>query len=922
MKPSAFWPRALLAVAAAAALGALAATAVLKVYFPEPKVRALVVDAARRQLGREVRLERIGVGLRGLTLRGLSISESPDFSAGTFVSADLLRVRPGWRALLRRKLVVASVAAEGLSVRVVRRADGAFNFSNLASSAPSAGAAPAPAGAAPSAEFDVRRVLVTGSQIEYEDKSGGSSWNASEVGLDVEGLRADAPFGVALTARVQGRVGRRPIDARVALDGRVDLARGSRDGFSAEAKRLVVETSGLKLEGRARTARLDAPQISFDAELSAAGRRVLRASGTAKAGTGVEFDAKLASDPLDAALLARLFPGAGVPDAGLPAAELTAAGTWADAGASVRAARLTWDGGRVSVSGSARGLDGASPRVEGTLSFAADVPKIGRGQYPFLRLPPRLSLPALRAEGEAALAGGDLTVKSLTLRSAVGSVEASGAVRRATTAKPVPDLTLKAALTFDAFRPADLPFDNSLPPTLRVPPLRIDGGVVLRGDDVRLDKLGFKTGAGSVVIDGTLARALAGEWAPDLDAVLDLSLPALSDADLPFSGVPAGLRLPASRWNGGLSYSPRALRLRGLRARLGRNDVEADGAYGLDGRGAFDTLFKCRAFDLKELTGLTPATRDLQLAGTGYFALSVTGTKEKPIFAGKARFSGLGATEAGLPLSGFAGTLSVDPTRFDVPNLIGKIADANLKMDLTVKDYARAPEVQVDAKVDRFDLGRYLEAKKRLLAERAAAPGAAKAGAAGPSAAPAPIRTRGTLEIGALVHPNATVEQIRVSWELAGVAADLKRLNGVARLAVGGGKLRSLGDLATQSKVVKVLILPLLIVQKIVRVAGLRLFPDFNDITLRGIVGDYAFKDGVMTLNKSEMDSNAAAISARGTIDVPTEALALVVTAQVAAIAPIDVDVAGTFDDPKTKVRLGKFISDPAKQLIQGLLGK
>ncbi len=917
--------RALGAALILAALGALAATAVLKVYFPEPKVRAMVIDAARRQLGRDVRLERIDVGLRGLTLRGLSVSESPDFAAGTFLSAGLVRVRPSWRALLRRKLVVATVAAEGLSVRVVRRAGGDFNFSSLASSAaPTAASAPPSGAAADAAEFDVRRVLVTGAEIEYRDAAAGTGWNISDLDLDVDGLGPSAPFGVVLSARVQGRAGERPIDARVRVDGGVDLARGSREGFSAEARRLVIDAEGIHLEGRAREARLDVPRVEFDAELSAAGRRLLRAAGAVTSAAALDVDAKLRTDALDAALLARLLPRSGLPPVDFPAAELDVAGSWAGSAATVRSARLTWDGGTMALAGAARALGSARPELSGSLSFAANLPKVDRGEYPFLRLPSRLALPAMRAEGQFVLTGGDLTVKTLTLNSDIGRVEAAGVVRRAFSAKPSPDVALKTGLQFSSFRAADLPFDSSLPATLAFPPLRIDGGVLLHGEDAVLQKVSFKTKAGDVVVDGPLSRALEGEWAPSLDAALDLSLPALSDADLPFPGTPAGLRLPASRWSGALSYSTHALGLRGLRARVGRNDVSVDGKVAdLGGRDAFDATFKCRAFDLRELTGMTPDTRDLQLAGTGYFALSVTGTKEHPIFAGKMRFAGLGATAAGLPLSGFSGTLSADPTRVDIPNLTGKIADGTLHMDLTVKDYARAPEVQIDAHLDRFDLGRYLDAKKRLLAEHpeaaaAAAPDAAKAKSPG-----AGVRSRGRLEIGALTHPNAAVSQVRASWELSGVAADPRRLDGSVRLDVGGGKLRDLGAMTTQSNILKVLLFPFLVIQKIfhviqvpqiLRAFGVSLLPDFNNIDLHGMVGDYGFKNGLMTLNKSELDSSAGDVSATGTIDIPTGKLDLTVatgvkTLQIGQLSTsllLNIEVGGTIDDMKTKVRLGK----------------
>ncbi len=362
--------------------------------------------------------------------------------------------------------------------------------------------------------------------------------------------------------------------------------------------------------------------------------------------------------------------------------------------------------------------------------------------------------------------------------------------------------------------------------------------------------------------------------------------------------------------------------MRSLRAATGRNDVEASGTVAdPSGRRAYDLLFKCRSFVLEELTQLTARTRGLKLAGSGFFALSVTGTQEKPIFAGKLQFKDMGATVAELPLADFTGTMSFDAKRIDVPNLTGKVADGLLKMDLTVKNYALAPLIELEASLDRFDLGRYLAAKAKLAAERSAAR-AAKPAPAPAGEKPFLVSTRGHLDVGTMTHPNATVTDVKVGWDLRDLGADLRGLGGDAKLHVGGGKLRSVGEMATQSKLVKVLLFPLLVVQKIGRVGGIRLFPDFNDIALEQIVGDYGFSDGVMTLRQSEMDSDAAQVSAKGTINLPAEALDLVITAQVGRVAPIDVAVAGTFDKPKSTVNIGKFLADPAKQLIQGLLNK
>ncbi|MBI3565872.1 MAG: AsmA family protein, partial [Elusimicrobia bacterium] len=313
MNRATFWLKAAAAAALVAALGAVAAVLTLKSFFPEPKLRAMTVDAAKRQLGRDVRLEGIGIGLTGVSLRGLEVSEKPDFAAGTFVRVESFRLRPSWKALLKRRLVVASVSADGLSLRVVKGADGRFNYETLLSSggAPAAAGPSKPAEAAP--ELDVRRATVTRGKVQYADRVAGADWTASDLELDLRDFGLAAPFDLETTARVVGKAGSRPVDAKLAFKGRVDLARGDRAAFKAEVRKLVVEAEGARLSATGKAAGLDAPKVSFEAELSAAGKELLRASGTAAVGAEVAADVKAKTPGLDTTLLAKLLPQAGIP---------------------------------------------------------------------------------------------------------------------------------------------------------------------------------------------------------------------------------------------------------------------------------------------------------------------------------------------------------------------------------------------------------------------------------------------------------------------------------------------------------------------------------------------------------------------------------------------------------------------------------
>ncbi|MBI3288913.1 MAG: AsmA family protein [Elusimicrobia bacterium] len=833
-------------------LGAGAGLVALKLFLPEAKVRAWVVDAARRQLGREVRLSGIAVGLTGLRLQELEISERPDFEAGTFLRVESFALRPSWKALLRKRLVVASAAADGLSVQVRKRADGTFNYETLASSAPAAATA-AKSSEGPAPELNVRHLRIRGGAVDYRDEQAGATWAVSDLALTLDDFNAADPFRLDVSLRVRGKAAQRPVDAAVALAGTIHPARGDRAKFKAEIKSLSIEQDEVKLSASGVASGLDSPAVDLDASGSVAGKTLLRVVGGLRLASAaqdgarvVDVDMALKTPGLDTIRIANLAPKAGIPVLVLPAAEARVAGRW----------------------------DGQS-----------------------------------------------LTLKRMDLSWNAGKISASGAVRHAGSAKPVPDLALRFSASFPSFRLSELPVAvSALPPSFLVPALRLDGGARVRGDDVTLEKVSIKGKSGELRLNGLVAKALAGASEPALDVQADLDLPALTDKDIPVGGMPAGLELPPSRWDVDLSYARRALRVRKLALKIASNEFNVEGGVSDPaGRAAFDLLVKCRRFVLEELTRLTPQTRDLRLSGSGLFALSVTGNKEKPTFGGKLQFKGFGATVAELPLSGFTGTVSFDEKRIDVPNLKGKVADGSLAMDLTVKNYAQAPEIQLEASLDRFDLGKFQATQKKLAAQKAAkAPDRAAAAAAKPAV---PLRSSGRIDIGALTHPNATVEKVAVSWDLYGITPDMAKLTGDAKLNVGGGTLHAIGDMAAQSPVIKVLLFPILIIQTVGRLGGISIFPNFNDITVHQIVGDYAFKNGLMTLRRSGMDANVARVSAKGTIDLPSEALDLLVTAQVANVAPIDVGVTGTVSSPKTSVKVLKFLATPATQVLKGLEG-
>lgn len=918
------WMKLLGALALTAVLGAGAAVVALRVFLPEPKLRAMVVDGARKQLGREVRLERVSVGLRGLTLDGLSVSEAPDMSAGVFLSVERFRLRPSWRALLKKKLVVASVSAEGLKATVLKRADGSFNFATLAAAAPPPSPAHAsePAGERP--EFSIRHARLSGAELRYKDEAAGLEWLVSDADAAVDGFALSAPFDLDASLRVSGKAGGRPVDARLAFDGEVDPARGELGKVKVKAKSFSVESEGLTLRGSADVEGLAPPKASFDARLSAAGKTLLEASGQVRlsSAAGGDFlaDVKAESSGLDTTRLAKWLPAGSVPAVALPAAALRLKAERRGSSLEVRTLSLEWKDGSAQGRVSVKGLGSAAPAYDGKLALDLQLPALAQGQYPFLKLPPGLALPSSKVRGTVELKGDSARLEDFKVTVPQGTVEAAGTVSKLGSAKPSADLSVLLKLDLPAMRAGELPvaLPPTVPPTFVLPAVKVEGGLAVKGEDVRFKELKLGFSGGKVVLGGAVLGALGDRLRPELEVQASLALPELSDKDLPFPGVPPGLRLPATSWEADLDYTSERLRVRALRLRTGSNDVAVEGTVGDPaGRMAYDLLVKARTLLFSELTQLTPATRELALKGSAFAALSVTGAGAKPIFAGKAQFKDAGAVVAGLALSEFTGTVSFDERRVDVPNVRGKVAEGSLEMDLTLKDLAKSPEVTLEATLDRFDLGRFLDAKKRYAAEHPAKPAAGgQAGEAAP--APPPIRSRGSLSVGRLIHPQATLGQLKSSWDLTGIGPDLRPLNGTARFSVAGGRLRSVKEMGASNPALRVLTLPLAIFQGLGRAAmGI---PDLSDIEVRSITGDYLIQNGVMHVRESHLDSEKADVRATGSVDLPKEALDLVVTAQVGRVAPpLDIQVRGTVAEPKTKLKVGKALADGLQNLLQNI---
>jgi hypothetical protein len=702
----------------------------IKVKFPPEKIKTLVLDAAKKNLHRELRLEKVSVGLwRGLSLEGVALSETPDFKAGTFLSADRLSVTPSLKPLLRGKLAVKSVSLEGPAVSVVRFRDGRFNFSDLAAStgAVSTAGPDGPPSAAPALAFLVDQFSLRRGSLSFEDRGEGLSVKMSDLSLTVSGLSPSAAFPMALSGAIDVSSGSKKL-ASLSLDirsrlsptgeGRADIEDLSLswDGASIDLKGLVqrwqdplVDLSVTLKTFRAKTL---APFIALPAELADT-----TVSGVvALKGHQKEF---LLDGELQAAA-----PGASL-DAGITASMKNPNGT----PAFKTEAKLQ----RLSVEKSpwAPALALKGP-VEGRLS--AD------GSARALRIQFGLSAPGAEFRWGEALskpAGAALWVKG--------------------------EADLPAPFDDPVFKMEGRAERITLAPK---PPLPADPAA-----------------AGPV----TLSFSAQGRM-NDVAAVIEADG---REAALSYAALfrkPAGT--PFSAKMDGRLTGLKDLSLRSASLLLGPIVAGMEGTIqDMPGKGRMDLTIKAAPFDVAPFGRMVPSLQELALSGRAGIQTAVKGSFSSPQAKGTLTLAGFGAMPMkGISFDNLTGTLAFTQDAAETTGIKGRFNGEPLTVSFKAKN-AGNPELEMEGSLAALDLGKLMAVFAGTATTTASSPAAPRASAAAP---PLLTKTAGHFRIGTVTHPSYVGKNFSLTWNLANVGTDFSRLNGTAQLTAADGKIHNL----------------------------------------------------------------------------------------------------------------------------------
>ena len=164
---------------------------------------------AEQALGRKVQIGEIGLtfwGGIGARLRNFALADDPAFSSDNFVQAADLQVNVKLMPLLNQEIEVKRVILHDPVIRVIRNAQGIFNFASLSGgdmpdAPPDASDTTALIGSG-GMPLLVALVNITNGDIQYTDQQENAALRISQLDLKVEDLSFDKPLRIELAAAI------------------------------------------------------------------------------------------------------------------------------------------------------------------------------------------------------------------------------------------------------------------------------------------------------------------------------------------------------------------------------------------------------------------------------------------------------------------------------------------------------------------------------------------------------------------------------------------------------------------------------------------------------------------------------------------------------------------------------------------------
>jgi AsmA protein len=256
-----------------------------KILITPERVRATVLPLAEKALQRPVELGEIKVGLfSGISLRNLVVQEKEEDEV--FVAAEKVVLRYQFWPLLRLQVVVDEVSLEQPRIRIVRLADGSFNFSDLLGEDDPESSPPENADSGvPPLDLLVSSVGIQGGELLFIDEVAESTsplrHQVSQLELKASDISLDRSFPFAVSALLN--------QAPLKIEGRIDPATAA--GSAAVSLTELDLTHFSPYYADSLPGRLDSLKLGLDLQVEGGREQVAAKGMVSLTEIGIDLDA-------------------------------------------------------------------------------------------------------------------------------------------------------------------------------------------------------------------------------------------------------------------------------------------------------------------------------------------------------------------------------------------------------------------------------------------------------------------------------------------------------------------------------------------------------------------------------------------------------------------------------------------------------
>lgn len=184
------------------------------------------------------------------------------------------------------------------------------------------------------------------------------------------------------------------------------------------------------------------------------------------------------------------------------------------------------------------------------------------------------------------------------------------------------------------------------------------------------------------------------------------------------------------------------------------------------------------------------------------------------------------------------------------------------------------------------------------------------------------FNVKANINIGQITVPYFTTQGFSLAADLKRASAAMKNATGSVNFTLQEGAVTDLDLFARENRVLKILMLPLTLIKNVTGKLGVDIFPaqnpeDKGKIKFSSGSGTYVFTNGLMNIQETHFNSAVSDMKASGSINFPTDALDMRVSATVlTSQTPIIIKIGGTLTNPSGKLD----VAGTAASLVTGIL--